>query len=323
MLSGMRKTATGPDRVISTLLLRQGNLITRSQALEAGLTESALRYRTRVGGSWRSVLPGIYVNSNGPLAKGQQEIAAVLYAGGQCVITGSSALEHQGVRVPAVEFIDVLVPSGTKRRDAAFVRVHRTEKMPDRPLVHGGIRLAPAARAVADAARSNTEFREVRALVADAVQRKACTIGQLADELRNGPKQGSGLLRAVLEEVADGVASGAEGDLRKLIISGRLPQPMFNARLYVGSEFLAQPDVWWKDAGVAGEVDSREWHLSPDAWARTMARHDKMSAQGILVLHFTPAHIKTQGAQVLAQLRSAIASGSRRPALDIRTVQGR
>jgi hypothetical protein len=157
-------------------------------------------------------------------------------------------------------------------------------------------------------------------MVADAVQNKACTIGQLAEELRAGPKHGSGMLRAALEEVADGVLSGAEGDLRKLIKSARLPEPMFNPKLYLGSEFLAQPDVWWRDAGVAGEVDSREWHLSPALWARTMARHDKMTAQGILVMHFTPRRIRSDGAKVIAELRSAIESGRRRPPLEIRAV---
>ncbi len=268
------------------------------------------------------MLPGIYLNSNGALARGQQEIAAMLYGGPECVITGYAALQHQGVRVPMTESIDLLVPAGVKRQDVAFVRVQRTTKMPERPLVLSGIKWAPAARAVADASRGDLGYRDVQAMVADAVQSKACTIGQLAEELRTGPRQKSGLLRAVLEEVADGIASGAEGDLRKLIKSGRLPEPMYNPKLYVDSEFLGQPDVWWQDAGVAGEVDSREWHLSPALWARTMARHDRMSAQGILVLHFPPRRIRTDGATVTAELRSAIEVGSRRPPLEIKAVPG-
>ena len=269
------------------------------------------------------MLPGVYLSSNGPLASGQQEIAAVLYAGRECMITGYAALQHQGVRVPLTETVDVLVPAPMKRQNAAFVRIHRTAKMPERPLVHGEIHWAPVARAVADASRGDLPFGDVRAMVADAVQNRACTVSQLAEELRAGPKQGSGMLRAALEEVADGVASGAEGDLRKLIKTGRLPEPMYNPKLYVGSQFLAQPDVWWRDAGVAGEVDSREWHLSPALWARTMARHDRMSAQGILVLHFTPRRIRSEGDRVIAELRSAIESGRRRPPLEIRVVPGR
>jgi hypothetical protein len=38
-------------------------------------------------------------------------------------------------------------------------------------------------------------------------------------------------------------------------------------------DFIACPDAWWPDAGVATEIDSRQWHLAPDDWERTMTRH--------------------------------------------------
>jgi len=47
-------------------------------------------------------------------------------------------------------------------------------------------------------------------------------------------------------------------------------------------------DAWWAAAGVAAEIDSREWHLAPAGWERTMRRHAEMISQGILVLHFSP-----------------------------------
>src|SRR5258708_34487032 len=96
--------------------------------------------------------------------------------------------------------------------------------------------------------RGGLELRDVRAMVAGAVQRRICTVTQLAAELRAGSPQRSGALCAALAEVADGVASVTEGDLRKLIKSGRLPEPMYNPQLYVGDEFIGQPDVWWRDA---------------------------------------------------------------------------
>ena len=166
-------------------------------------------------------------------------------------------------------------------------------------------------------------MRDVRGLVAAAVQHGKCTVEQLATELREGPSRGSAHLRAVLEEVIDGVRSAAEGDLRKLIRASRLPEPMYNARLFVGEQFVAQPDAWWRDAGVAGEVDSREWHLSPELWARTMERHARMSAQGIIVVHFTPKRIRSDAAKVAAELRAAIDAGRHRPRLDIRAVPAR
>lgn len=314
---------TAADRQIREALRLQCDLVTRTQVLAAGLSEAALRQRLRPGGPWKVVLPGVYLSHNGLMTVGQREMAATLYGGVDSVITGAAALTRHGVNWPGTEIVDVLIPHALKRQSMEFVRVHRTSRMPDKTWRFDGLRWASPARAVADAARNARELRDVRALVAEAVQRRKCTVGQLATELRDGPTQGSGALRAALEEVADGVASAAEGDLRKLIKKGGLPEPMYNPSLYVGEEFLAQPDLYWRDAGVAGEVDSREWHLSPELWARTMERHAKMSAQGIIVVHYTPRRIRTDGARVLAELRSAIEAGRRGPALAVRVIPGR
>jgi hypothetical protein len=95
---------------------------------------------------------------------------------------------------------------------------------------------------------------------------------------------------------------------------------MYNPRLYVGSVFLAKPDAWWPEAGLASEVDSREWHLSPLEWERTMIRHDRMVAQGILVLHFPPRRIRSDAVGVSRELWAAYRAGIDRPALPIRAV---
>src|SRR5579871_2809066 len=307
-MTAMRRDSDA-DRAVAAVLRKQGGLITRPQVHAAGWSAGTLRHRIRPGGPWRAVLPGVYLGSNGPLADGQREIAAVLYAGPECVLTGPAALRHQGVRVPATTLVDVLVPMPIKRQGADFVRMHRTTRMPEQTFVLNGIRWAPATRAVADAARSEHDRREVLAVVASAVQGGKCTIPQLAEELRAGPTRESGRLRGVLEEVADGVRSAAEGDLRRLIKRSGLPEPLYNPDLYVGSTFLARPDVWWKDAGVAGEVDSQEWHFTPEQFAATAARHSKMTAQGILVAHFTPKQVRIEPRRVLADLRSAHEAG--------------
>ena len=85
-----------------------------------------------------------------------------------------------------------------------------------------------------------------------------------------------------------------------------MPVPVFNARLYAGTELIAVADAWWPRQRVATEVDSREWHFSPEDWERTLRRHARMTAQGILVLHFTPKQIRTEPARVVAVIRAAL-----------------
>jgi hypothetical protein len=306
------------DALVRTLD-QQLDVITRSQAVAAGLTRHALQHRLRLGGPWRALMPGVYLAATGTPTVLQQEMAAMLYAGRGSVITGLAAVRQHHIRGPAAEFIDVLVPASRKRQDAAFVRLHRTARLPGRVWSLGPLHYALPARAVADAARGLASLRDVRAMVADAVQRGTCQVPDLSAELDQGPNVGSALLREALTDVADGIRSAAEGDLKDLLAKSGLPMPLFNASLYDGSAFVAKPDAWWPEFGVALEVDSQEWHLSPHDHARTLERQRRMARYGILVLPYTPRQIRTQSAEVLAAIRDAIENARGRPPLNVRT----
>jgi very-short-patch-repair endonuclease len=212
--------------------------------------------------------------------------------------------------------VDVLIPAAVQRRDCGFARLRRTRRLPDRACSDGDIRFATVDRAVADAARALNNPREVTAMVAAAVQRRRSTILLLSAELAAGPVRGSALLRHALAEVSSGIRSIAEADFRRLIQRAGLPLPMFNARLYEGQYLLAVVDAWWPEAGVVGEVDSREWHLAPEDWERTMLRHAELSAHGLVVLHFSPRQLRNEPDRVVATLRATLAAAAttrRRP----------
>jgi hypothetical protein len=174
--------------------------------------------------------------------------------------------------------------------------------------------MARAGTAWAGTARG--DLAGVRAVVAGAVQQGRCTIAELAAELQAGPVRGSATLRSVLAEVLDGVRSPAEADLRALIRASDLPEPLYNPKLYLpGGIFLAEPDAWWPHHGVAAEVDSREWHLSPADWEATMARHARMSAAGIIALHFSPRQQRERPAEVIGTIAGALRTGRPLPAV--------
>lgn len=304
-------------RIFADLLREQHLVFTRRQLTACGMTDNALRWRARSGGSWQKLFQSVYLACTGTPTADQWDMAALLFAGPGSVLTAWAAMRRLGLRVPQsadlrasrrADVIDVLVPATRKRRGNAFVRVHRTIRIPPLVCVDGRIQFTLAARAVADAARGLRELRDVRAIVADAVQNDWCRISELEQELREGAVPGSVLLRRALAEVAGGIRSVAEADLLDLIKWAGLPMPMFNARLIVGKRVVAVTDAWWPEEGVAVEVDSREWHLSPEAWEETVRRHARMTAHGILVLHFTPKQIRTERAQVVAMIRAALES---------------
>jgi very-short-patch-repair endonuclease len=297
---------------VRAILASQHRVISRDQAHSCGMTDSAVRHRIRADGPWQVVLPGIYLAGHGGLTARQRAIAAYLYAGEPFAITGPAALGFYSLPSVPTEIVDVLVPLRCRRKDVMFARLHRTSVVPDLCRA-GAVSYASPARAVADAARQLSSLTDVRAVVAGSVQRGKVTVRQLASELSAGPVRGSAQVRIALTEVAAGVRSAAEAELRVLIKRERLPEPMFNAKLLVGRELIAIADAWWPDAAVIVEVDSREWHLSPADWERTTVRHARLTGLGILVLHFSPRRIRKAGREVAAEIRATLeASGGRR-----------
>jgi enoyl-[acyl-carrier protein] reductase / trans-2-enoyl-CoA reductase (NAD+) len=253
------------------------------------MTRDALTHRLRPGGPWQRLLPSTYLAVTGSPTLNQKEMAALLYAGPGSILTGRAAMRGQGIVTSAPSVLDVLVPAKRQCRSVAFVAIHQTTRMPEQAIVMGRLRYAMKPRAVADAARGMTELREVRALVAGVVQDGRCPLEILVRELDRGPIRDSALLRQVLAEVGEGVRSVTEADFLDLIKRGRLPAPLLNARIYgADGTFIACPDAWWPQAGVAAEVDSREWHLRPADWERTMSRPARMSSHGIIVLRPAP-----------------------------------
>ncbi|MGH3154115.1 MAG: hypothetical protein ACRDOB_25780 [Streptosporangiaceae bacterium] len=316
----MPRSSDFDHAALTAIVASQYHVISRSQVLASGMTKRALEHRLRAGGPWQRLLPGVFLAVTGTPTSEQRNIAALLYAGAGSLLTGSAALRLWDVRAPYTSTVDVLIPESKQRKSAAFVRVHPTLRMPKEVFTAGPLRIVPVARAVGDATRSLASLADVRALVAAAVQQRKCTPEMLAAELEAGPVQRSALLRIAVADVCTGIRSSPEADLKDLIRRAKLPPPQFNPRLYADDVFLASPDAWWNDAGLAAEADSQEYHLSPQDHERTLARDARMRAHGINVLHFTPRQIRTQPAYVVATIKAALAAARFRRPVAVRAV---
>lgn len=307
--------------LLSRVIRDQFGVVGRRQALETGLTAGAIDRLIRPGGRWQKIVPGVYATTTGTLDLDQRAMAALLHAGPRSVITGATAVRRHRLRCAGLNEIDVLVPLAVRVQSTHFVRVTHTSRMPESAYVTGHIRFAPLERAVADAARGMGRLSDVRAVVAEAVQKGHCDLASLVRELREGPSAGSHFLRIALDEIREGVRSSAEADLKALIDGSDLEKPMYNARLYApDGTFLGIADAWWPRAGVAAEVDSREYHLSPEDYERTTVRHNRMARHGINMLHFLPSSLKQDPSGVLASLRGAIDLGTAQPPLRISAI---
>ncbi len=315
-------THSGFDRErLGRLLRYQYDVVARSQALECGMTRGAIEHRLKPAGPWRQLLPGVYLTVTGTATADQRDVAALLYAGPQSVITGPVAVRRHHVRCTGLNILDVLVPANLRRKSTGYVQIQRTTRMPGDLYTTGPIRFTSLARAVADAARGMTRFSDVQALVCDSVQQGRCTLEELAQELQQGPSAGGRWYRLALAEVSEGIRSAAEAQLKHLIDRSDLDRPVYNADLYtLDGLFLGRPDAWFARAGVAGEVDSRQYHLRASDYEATTLRHNRMEAAGIHVLHWLPSTIKTEPRRVIADLRAAIVAGNKCPPLPIKAI---
>ncbi|HEX8006836.1 MAG TPA: hypothetical protein VF482_10455 [Trebonia sp.] len=281
------------------------------------MPHASVERRITPEGPWQKLLPGVYLTVTGRPAEDQREVAALLYAGPESVITGPTAIRRHRLRSPGPDMIDVLIPWAVRRQSTGFVRVHRTRQMPGFYST-GAIRFAIPARAVVDAAHGFASLDDVRTVVAEVVQKRACTIAEIGIELERGTCRDTANLRVALAELRAGIRSAAEAHFLKRIGRSGLPMPAFNVQLVtVDGTFIAQVDAWWADAGVAVEIDSQEFHFSRADWLSTEARHSRMLKYGILPHHFAPSRIKTDWETVYDELRSSIAKGLERPRLPI------
>jgi len=306
------------------ILNSQYQVISRAQACECGLTPKALEHRLRPDGPWHRLLPSVYLTVAGDGTQFQREVAAGLYAGPQSLITGPTAVRRHHLTCEGPGTIDILIPWTSQRQSTRFVQVHRTRRMPERWRTTGptgAIKFVEPPRAVADAARTLTRFDDIRAVVSEALLHKACTLAELIAELRAGGPQYSALFCEALAEAGDGIRSVAEAQFRRLILRSGLPAPLFNATLYdARGTRIAMVDAWWQRAGVAVEVDSRQYHMSAEDQDTTAERHDELAAYGVLPLHFAPKRLRIAGAGVISQIGRAIERGMARPELPIRAV---
>ncbi len=221
----MGRTLLYDKATTAALIAQQNGLITRAQALSCGLTKQALRVRLREDGPWQVLVPGVYATFTGAVTPEQKEIAALLYAGPSSVITGQAAMAAHGINNLGRTVVDVLIPATSRRSDQSFVHMLRTSRMPSVVYKIGELRYVPVARAVADAARQLGDMRDVRSIVASAVQWRKVSVAELAAELEQGPTSGSARFRAALVEVADGDRIGCRGGPSKTDQAIRAARP--------------------------------------------------------------------------------------------------
>ncbi|MFE3607915.1 hypothetical protein [Streptomyces goshikiensis] len=322
----MITNSTGVGGRAAQVARRQLNLATRHQLTAAGIAPRTITSRTagtsRTGGPWQRLLPRVYLLQTGPPDHRQRALAAVLYAaepasdplsGDTAALTGGAALALLGIRDAPHTPADVLVRAPRRPAGTPEVRPLPTTRWP-RTITVSGIPSTRPVRAAADFAARAEDPGLVRSVLAGVVQSGWCHPQDLHAELRGSRLLARPAIRSAAAELLAGVRSVAEALARDTLEATDLPTPLWNARLYTpAGAFLATPDAYWPDEGVALEIDSAEYHHTRDAWHATLRRRLRLESHGILVISATPSMIRDTPTEVLAALRTLLTLATSRP----------
>ncbi|WP_409490583.1 hypothetical protein [Amycolatopsis sp. cmx-11-12] len=240
--------------------------------------------------------------------------AALMHANGFGVLTGFEAARRYGLQnVPPDRSVHLLIPEKHRVNSAKFALVERTIHMPTTRVIDG-IPVAATARAVLDGVRRIRELDPVRALLIEAVESGHCTTPELMGELDSGSKRGTALPRAVLKEISSNIKSVPEAIATSVWKRAGLPPAEHNVKIYdLRGNYIAMPDEWCDEVGLAWEVDSFDFHFKKADFAKTLDRNNRYAAAGIVVVQTLPSRLRAEPEAVVAELRSAFRAASCRP----------
>src|SRR4051794_18343277 len=89
--------SAAPKVDLDQLIARQRGVLTRKQALAAGLDAGMIGSQLRRG-CWQRLLPGVYATFSGAVTLEQRRLAAMLYTEPKAQITGIAGLIWHGFR---------------------------------------------------------------------------------------------------------------------------------------------------------------------------------------------------------------------------------
>lgn len=296
------------EPAVAEIARRQHGLITRAQAIDAGLTPSAIQ--VRVGkGVWLAARRGVYAVAAVSPSPEQAALAVCLsYGAGRCWLSHRSAGALWGLSVPAPCGIDVVTPS-TVRIDQPGVRQHRSKELYVADLAwHGPVPVTTVARTLVDCIPFLLG-RRLAWTVDDAVRQGLLDLSDLSACASRLDHRGRRLLRTLRPVLADRIdgrlpgGSRRELDVLDVLAAAGVPLPVQQFPVNVGGRVRVL-DFAYPDEMIGLEWDGYAEHgRIRSTFDDDRLRGNDLAVAGWLMLHFTsnsPAgHVVARTAEAL------------------------
>lgn len=283
---------------LDDLLRRQAGVLTRAQALAAGIPPTTLT-RWIAAGRLIRVLPRVYRAAGREETPESRLHAAALWAGTGAAVCGPAAAWWHGLLTqPPRGPVAVTVPRDRRPRAPRGVRVRRRDLDPADVTGLRGLRVTALALTVLDVA---VGWPDGPAILDRALQRRTTLDTLVRCHHRNLGRHGSPAAGALLAAAADGAASAAE----------RLPVALLRANGIEGW-VLGHPvggyllDVAFPAARVGVEVDGWAWHSDVERFRGDRRRQNALVVAGWTVLRFTWHGLTARPRSVVTEIHAAL-----------------
>ncbi len=300
------------DQIVGQLAARQHGHVTRRQALDAGMTASAIDRRVR-SGRWHKVQAGVYRIAGVPRTWEGRALAAALSSPSPAVVSHACAAHLWGLEgfgPPGI--IDITVERHEGGRKTRGVRIHESLafhliEMTTRK----GVPVPDIARVILDVcAVVDDDFTALRAL--DCARRRSlvswhelwrCLVLHAARGRNGIARYRRILIKRSGKRVPDQKIAAIVLDL---ILDHGLPEPVAEHWVHPdGRRFRI--DLAYPDLKIAIECDGKLGHLNDAAFESDPKKRNKLELDGWMILQFTWARIRDEPAAVVQEIRKAIA----------------
>ena len=286
------------------MIRQQEGVVSRLQALDAGLTQSAINSRIR-SGRWQRLHDGVYLTSPIPPSFRQRAWAGVLAAGPGAVASHMSAAILLDIMPTNADPITVSVADGRQPRRRAGLIVRRRREVTGEPNSNPP-RTDPIDTTL-DLVADCRDPGDVASVVIRCFDRGRIRPRDLRARLGERPMQPSrALLLELLESVADGVRSPLEHRYRRDVeIAHGLPHPTRQSARRSTSGWHVR-DLEYRKWRLVVELDGRLNHEATERVFRDMDRDNFATLSGNSSLRYgwiniagTPCRVAEQVAAIL------------------------
>jgi hypothetical protein len=257
----------------------QSGMVSRQQAVRAGLTRSGVTAKVAAG-RWQRVHWGVYAMFTGPLNREAQLWAAVLYGGPGAMLSHETAGELHRLVDRSGATIHLTVPHDRIVRAAPGITIHRSRYARDLRFPLGELPRTLVPETILDLAEASKDLDDVCGWVCTAFSRNLISVEVMRCTLAARKRQ---RWRTEIEELSTAAAGGAHSVLefrydRDVERAHGLPPSRQQVRFKKRDGRTGFRDRVYEEYAVIVELDGKQAHPDEQRWQDK--RRDNDAAAG-------------------------------------------